>query len=57
MVEIDMVESSIEKEITTTISILEDFQTGPSDNEDEMKLRQLLHSYPDNIQDRLHNNS
>ena len=39
-------DSSIKKETTTTTSVLDDLQIGSLDNEEKMKLRELL-SYPE----------
>ena len=45
--------SSIKKETTSTTSVLDDLQIVFLDNKEEMKLRELLHSYPEVITDMI----
>ena len=44
-------DSCVKKETTTITSVFDDFQIEPLDNEEEMKLRKLQHSYPQVITD------
>ena len=46
-------DSSVKKETTTTTSVLDDIQIGPLDNEAEIRLRELLQSYPEVITDNI----